>query len=75
MQPNVIPSEIVITFDFRISPTWSEKEAEDFIDRVCRGAGDEVEYEYICKGPLIPETPLTPENKWWMTFKRGCDEA
>jgi hypothetical protein len=46
-----------------------------FIERVIQEAGDDITYEYINKGPVIPETPMTPENKWWTSFKSGCDTA
>ncbi len=63
----------MITFDLRISPTWSQNEAEEFINNVCTQAGDDISYEFINKGPLILETAITPENKWWISFKSACD--
>lgn len=71
----MICPEIIITFDLRITPKWSQVEAEAFIQRVCDEAGDEITFDYILKGPIIPETPMTADNRWWTTFKSGCDLA
>ena len=72
--PNVIPPEITLTFDLRITPKWSQTEAEMFISNICSSAGPDISYEFINKGKLIPETPLTSENKWWMAFQAACCE-
>lgn len=62
-----------MTFDLRLTPKWSQKDAEEFIDKTCREAGDEVTYKFINKGPFVPETLLTDDNIWWTTFKSTMD--
>jgi acetylornithine deacetylase/succinyl-diaminopimelate desuccinylase-like protein len=51
-----VPPDITITFELRITPKWSQTEAEAFIERVIQEAGDDITYEYINKGPVIPDS-------------------
>lgn len=69
---NVLPPEIVVGFDMRISADADHKDIENWINDVCKKAGDGVYPEFTQKDPHVPVTHLEG-NPYWQamdtTFK------
>lgn len=74
LQRNVIPPEISVIFDMRVTPHWSQAKAEKLIDDICKETGDGVSYEFLHKSDVMPSTSVDDSNIWWKTFKSACDE-
>lgn len=74
VQPNVLPSQLNVTFDMRVTPHWSQTEAENFLDSVCAEAGTGVSYDFIMKANVLPNTPVDDSNPWWVEFQAACDD-
>jgi aminoacylase len=73
LQANVVPPDLSVVFDMRISPKWSIPEAEKFLADLMAEAGPGVSFEYLQYSNITDCTPLTGDNVWWTTFKRVCD--
>lgn len=73
LQANVVPPELTVVFDMRVSPKWPLEQAKIFLDTICAEAGSEVKYEYLQYSNITALTPLTDDNIWWTTFKKTCD--
>jgi aminoacylase len=73
VQANVVPPELLITFDCRIPPehvniaTW-----EKTVNQWCKEAG--VWVEYPVKQPQILPTKLDNSNIYWVAFKKSTDK-
>lgn len=53
MQFNVVPSELSVGFDIRITPTQDLGEFEEMIKGWCKAAGKDVVYEFRQKVVLV----------------------
>ncbi|XP_073973329.1 aminoacylase-1-like isoform X2 [Rhodnius prolixus] len=73
IQNNVVPPELVVGFDCRLSADTDLKEFEKWIDDVCVKAGKGVYPEYQQKQNAKALTKLDSSNPYWVTFKRECD--
>lgn len=74
VQTNVIPAELYVTFDIRITPSVDHEEFEATIKRWCEEAGPDVTYSFEEKNPKIENTKLDDSNPYWIAFKKCCDE-
>lgn len=70
---NVVPAELQLQFDLRLSP-WTKPEfLENKIEEFIAAGGEGVSYEWYRKG-VCYTTPLEDSNVWWTTFKATCDK-
>lgn len=53
VQFNVVPSELSVGFDIRITPTQDLGKFEEMIKSWCKAAGDDVIYEFKQKVRLL----------------------
>lgn len=74
VQSNVLPPDITIMTDFRLSVDVNHDEFEAMVLRWCVEAGDNIEYEWDLKDPYIPPTSLDGSNIFWHAFKSAVDE-
>lgn len=72
LQANVVPPDLSVVFDMRISPKWPIAEVEKFLADLMVEAGPGVSYEYLQYSNITDCTPLTDDNVWWTTFKKVC---
>ncbi|GLH01414.1 Aminoacylase-1 [Gryllus bimaculatus] len=74
VQNNVVPPEITIVADVRISP---EKDHDEFVKMVqgwCDEAGD-TELRIVQRGEVEGVTELNQSNKWWLALKSALENA
>ncbi|KAK5638397.1 hypothetical protein RI129_012692 [Pyrocoelia pectoralis] len=64
VQPNVVPEELTLTYDVRISPGTNVKDLERKINRWCKEAGDGIWLEYYEKEAQRPITVLENSPYW-----------
>ncbi|XP_071485723.1 aminoacylase-1-like [Diadema antillarum] len=70
---NVVPIELRLRFDLRLSPWQTPEYLEKKIEEMVAAGGDGVSFEWLRKGVCFT-TPLEDSNAWWMAFKKACDE-
>lgn len=73
-QINVVPPELTVSFDVRLSIDVDVTTIEKTVKKWCEEAGEGVTMEFICKSAFIQPTLTGPENPWWVTFKNECDK-
>ncbi|GLH01980.1 Aminoacylase-1 [Gryllus bimaculatus] len=74
VQSNVVPPELVVVFDVRISPSLDHEEFESMVNTWCKEAGPGTWIEYEQKCPRVDVTALDKSNPWWQAFKDTCDK-
>ncbi|KAG7155623.1 Aminoacylase-1-like 3 [Homarus americanus] len=84
VQFNVVPSELCVGFDVRVTPTIGENKFEDMIKSWCKEAGDDVTYEFkhIAPGSHSESKDEYPnltcvedgKNPWWDAFSQACKD-
>jgi len=72
LQANVVPPELSVVFDIRITPHWKLTDMKKLLDDLMVEAGSEVSYEYIQHSNIIKQTSFD-NNVWWTTFKDVTD--
>jgi len=73
LQANVVPPELSVVFDIRITPSWSLDDMKNMLNDLCVEAGPDVSYEWIQASMITAQTPLIDSNVWWTTFKSVTD--
>lgn len=73
VQFNVVPSELSVGFDIRITPTQDLGEFEEMIKGWCKAAGKDVVYEFRQKD-MCQNITCVEDGKsvWWDTFSEAC---
>ncbi|XP_014256863.1 aminoacylase-1-like [Cimex lectularius] len=74
VQNNVVPPELVVGFDCRLSPTTDLQSFEKWILDVCEKAGKGVYPEFQQKQNAKALTRLDKTNPYWVVFKKECDK-
>ncbi|XP_054288304.1 aminoacylase-1-like [Macrosteles quadrilineatus] len=74
VQMNVVPAEITLGFDIRLSNDNDFQEISDMLDGFCREAGEGVTIEYKSKEPMVTPTRIDDTNPWWTAFRKAADE-
>ena len=63
VQFNVVPAELSVGFDIRVTPTEDLKQFEKKIEGWCKEAGDDVTFEFKQSvGALILSRNITAQN-------------
>lgn len=73
-QINVVPPELTVAFDVRLSIEIDVTTMENTMKKWCEEAGQGVTLEFIEKMPYIQPTKIDENNLWWVTFKKECDK-
>lgn len=73
-QINVVPPELTVGFDVRLSIAVDVETIETTVREWCKEAGEGVTLEFINVNKFIEPTQLDQENPWWVTFKNECDK-
>lgn len=73
-QANVIPNNITVTFDVRLSSEVNHEDFEVMLKQWCAEAGEGVHYTFLTKGNQVENTSVDDTNPYWLAFKRACDE-
>lgn len=73
-QINVVPPELTVGFDIRLSIEVDVTTMEKTIKKWCEEAGKGVTLEFIEKMLYVQPTKLDEKNPWWVTFKKECDK-
>uniref|UniRef100_A0A1B6L173 N-acyl-aliphatic-L-amino acid amidohydrolase n=2 Tax=Graphocephala atropunctata TaxID=36148 RepID=A0A1B6L173_9HEMI len=74
VQANVVPPELSVGFDCRLSVDTDHKEFENWISDICQSAGEGITVEYNQKFDHVEPTRLNSSNPWWTVFKAQADE-
>ncbi|XP_065203221.1 aminoacylase-1-like [Planococcus citri] len=74
IQMNVVPPEISVGFDIRLSIDVDHEEFHRMIESWCKEAGEGVRLEFRKKNPYVPPTPLDDSNPWWIEFKSAIEK-
>lgn len=74
VQTNVVPPEMKVVFDCRVSLDTDIKEFEKWIRSVCEEAGDKVHLDLLDTLEKIEPTKLDEENIWWVTLKSQFEQ-
>ncbi|XP_075235682.1 aminoacylase-1-like isoform X2 [Lycorma delicatula] len=72
VQNNVVPPELIVGFDCRLSVDTDHEEFEKWAKGVCREAGKNVWMEFQQKQEAIEITKLTTSNSWWGVLSTVC---
>lgn len=70
IQQNVVPPEITMTVDIRMSITIDHEQFERDVRDWCRQAGTDVQIEFIDKLHRVEPTRLDDSNPYWIAFKK-----
>lgn len=74
VQVNVVPPELKVTFDCRLSINTEVDDFKKWVANVCQRAGEGVEYKVLVNNKRIPPTMLTSCNIWWVELKSQFDK-
>jgi len=74
VQYNVVPDELVASFDVRLTPLLELKEFDRQVCKWIQEAGDGVTIDYYQKHMDQTKTDISPSSKWWNAFA-GALEA
>lgn len=73
-QINVVPPELTVAFDVRLSISVNTDKIENTLRKWCEEAGEGVTLEFSEKMEFVQPTKIDEKNPWWVTFKRECDK-
>lgn len=73
-QINVVPPELVVGFDIRLSIHIDIPELEKTVKKWCEEAGEGITLEFLKKSPYVQPTVIDEKNPWWVIFKKECDK-
>ncbi|KAK6174931.1 hypothetical protein SNE40_013487 [Patella caerulea] len=72
IQFNVVPAQLSVGFDIRVSPYVDLDEFEKQIATWCHQAGPDVSYTFVVKGCHQELTSIDKSDPWWSAFHRSC---
>jgi len=75
VQMNVVPSEVVIGIDLRVSPKSSVEEVEALVQHWIKESGDGITLEYFQREEMAPTTPITDKDPFWAAFSAACKQS
>ncbi|CAG0896666.1 unnamed protein product [Darwinula stevensoni] len=68
VQPNVVPSSIKITVDFRVTPSRKMDDFERMIQSWMTEAGPGISKRMLVEHKDQTFTSISPDDPWWMAF-------
>lgn len=71
-QINVVPPELSVCFDVRLSIDVDVEKMEKTVIKWCEEAGEGVTVEFLKKSSFIQPTKIDENNPWWVAFKNEC---
>lgn len=71
---NLVPAELLATFDFRIAPSVDLEKLEDQLKKWCQLAGEDVQYQFLQKCPQQKMTTHDDTSPWWIAFKTAMND-
>lgn len=74
VQTNVVPPELRVTFDCRVSLNTDHEEFEKWIEEVCKEAGEGVRVDQPDKKKKVEPTSLDKSNPWWVALSSQFDK-
>ncbi|KAL0115587.1 hypothetical protein PUN28_010833 [Cardiocondyla obscurior] len=74
VQTNVIPNELHVLFDVRVTSLTDHDELEATIKRWCEDAGPDVTYSFDRKEPKIENTKIDDSNPFWIALRKIFDK-
>jgi len=72
VQPNVVPSDLSVVFDVRVTPREKLANFKAMVEGWARDAGEGVSIEYLQSCDIQHTTALNDTNPWWVTFSKTC---
>ena len=69
----MVPAELTVVFDVRLTNTVDHTKFEAMIKEWCKEAGEGVNYTFEQKWK-IESTKLDDTNPFWIAMKQTCDE-
>ncbi|RZF35014.1 hypothetical protein LSTR_LSTR013031 [Laodelphax striatellus] len=73
VQNNVVPPELVVGFDCRLSVDTDHEEFENWVKDICKEAGGGTYADINVKMPPTVTTSLDETNLWWKAFTKETD--
>lgn len=70
IQQNVVPAEVTMTVDVRMSITMDHEQFERDVRDWCRQAGTDIHIEFIEKLHRVEPTRIDDSNPFWIAFKK-----
>lgn len=74
VQSNVVPPQLVVTFDMRLALDVDHREFENQLRKWCEEAGGDIDIFFEIKNPYVPPTKMDDTNAYWKTFKGTLDK-
>uniref|UniRef100_A0A1B6MHW6 N-acyl-aliphatic-L-amino acid amidohydrolase n=2 Tax=Graphocephala atropunctata TaxID=36148 RepID=A0A1B6MHW6_9HEMI len=74
VQMNVVPAEIKLGFDIRLSSDNDFNTVTKKLEGYCQEAGEGTSITYESKYPIVPPTCIDDSNPWWNAFRRAADK-
>ncbi|KAG8332226.1 adenylate cyclase [Homalodisca vitripennis] len=74
VQMNVVPAEIKLGFDIRLSNDNDFDLVSEKLEGFCREAGEGTSITYVSKNPIVSPTCIDSSNPWWTAFKHAADK-
>jgi acetylornithine deacetylase/succinyl-diaminopimelate desuccinylase-like protein len=72
VQANVVPSELSIVVDFRVSPNMGLSEFKKRLDGWIAHAGPGITVKPVCAFDSSAVTSIKDDNKFWAAFAATC---
>lgn len=73
VQVNVVPPQFKAMFDCRVSLSDDHDKFEQWVEDVCKQAGEGVTVEFVDKKKRVEATSLSEDNAWWKALKHEFD--
>lgn len=74
VQVNVVPPELKVTFDCRVSADTDLETFTKWIEDVCKLAGEGVSFKFLSTEKEVTPTKLNADNSWWTELKAQFDK-
>jgi len=74
VQFNVVPSEMSIGFDVRMTPTDDHEALLSQFRQWVEDAGEDCTISFNRSSPRFPLTSTDPSDPWWSAFTKACSK-
>lgn len=73
-QINVVPTELSVSFDIRLSINVDINKMREIVQKWCCDAGPGVSVQFKDNPIRVKPTKLNDRNPWWVVFKKECEK-